>query len=433
MVRIASVETRSPAEKAGISPGDLLISLNGQKINDVLDYRFYLSEKKVTLSLSRDGKPYEVTIRKGEYDDVGLGFDTYLMDKKRSCANKCVFCFIDQLPKGMRESLYFKDDDSRLSFLMGNYITLTNLKPADVERIIRMKMSPINVSVHTTDPDLRVRMTGNRFAGRSLDYLKQLAEGGVRLNCQIVLCKGLNDGQALEKTMHDLGCLYPAVQSVSVVPAGLTRYREGLYPLSPFDREESRQIVRQVELFASGCRKVYGVSLFYLADEFYLSAGLPIPPEDSYDGYPQIENGVGMLRSFLDECREEIGRLDSYDLSIPRSLTVATGEAACPSIGEVCREISARSPALRVETVCIQNDFFGRTITVSGLMTGGDLLKQLKGRDLGERLLLPENCTESTHTMFLDGMTVGELSSNLSVRIELIGPDGHDFVAGILY
>ena len=433
MVRIASVEDRSPAGKAGIIPGDELIALNGREIRDVLDYRFYLSEKKVVLSLVRNGSPFEVTLKKGEYDDIGLGFSTYLMDEKKSCRNKCVFCFIDQLPRGMRKSLYFKDDDSRLSFLMGNYITLTNLSPSDIERIVDMKMSPVNISVHTTDPDLRVRMTGNRFAGDSLAYLKTLADGGIRLNCQIVLCKGLNDGDALEKTMHDLACLYPEVQSVSIVPAGLTRYRDGLFPLSPFDREESEKIVRQVELFASGCRSVYGVSLFYLADEFYLASGLPLPPEEDYDGYPQIENGVGMLRSFLEECREEIGNIDRYDLSKRRVVSVATGEAAYSSLKTICSEIESHSPALTVNLICIYNEFFGRTITVSGLMTGCDLQKQLTGQDLGDKLLLPANCTESTGTMFLDDMTVEELSSKLSVKIELIESDGHAFVSGILY
>ena len=277
MVLITEVEKGSPAERHGILPGDSLISINGNGIADVLDYRFYLCEKKLRLVLRRADSEFSVELRKGEYDDIGLGFETFLMDKKHSCRNKCIFCFIDQLPLGMRDTLYFKDDDSRLSFLQGNYITMTNLSDADVERIIKMKMSPVRISVHTTNPELRVFMLKNPRAGTSLAYLKRFADAGLEMDCQIVLCRGVNDGEELAHTMHDLACLYPAVTGVSIVPAGMTRFREGLYPLQPFSEKEAAAVVAQVEAFAAGCFSAYGERIFYTADELYLAAGLPSP------------------------------------------------------------------------------------------------------------------------------------------------------------
>ncbi|MBO6019857.1 MAG: DUF512 domain-containing protein, partial [Clostridia bacterium] len=301
MVKVTAVEPHSRAERAGILPGDELVSINGEEIRDVLDYRFYLAEKKIDLALLRDETPYTVTIKKGTYDDVGLYFETPLMDEKQACRNKCVFCFIDQLPKGMRKSLYFKDDDSRLSFLHGNYITMTNMTDRDVDRIVKMRFSPINVSVHTTNPELRVEMMKNKRAGAVLAYLPKLAAAGIELHCQIVLCRGLNDGAELARTMRDLAALAPAVDSVSVVPAGLTDHRDGLYPLKPFTPVECAAVIRQVDAFAEECLEKYGSRLFFCADEFYLSAGLPIPDESYYEGYPQLENGVGMIRSALED------------------------------------------------------------------------------------------------------------------------------------
>ena len=303
MVTVTEVTPRSRAAKRGIRAGDVLLAINGHEIRDVLDYRFYLAEETVRLSLRRGEKTFEKKIRKETYDDIGLSFETALMDKKQSCRNKCIFCFIDQLPRGMRDSLYFKDDDARLSFLHGNYITLTNLTDADIDRIIEMHISPINVSVHTTNPELRVRMMHNKRAGEVLSYLDRLAAAGITLRAQIVLCRGINDGEELVRSMHDLARLYPALDSVSVVPAGLTAHREGLYPLTAYTPEEAAGVIRTVEEFAAAHRAARGSRLVFAADELYLRAGLEIPPEDAYEGYPQIENGVGMLRSFYEEAK----------------------------------------------------------------------------------------------------------------------------------
>ncbi len=433
MVVIKSVEKHSAADKAGLLAGDVLLAINGNEICDVLDYRFYLTEKKIVLTLEREGVRFEKSIRKGEYDDIGLEFETFLMSEKRSCRNKCIFCFIDQLPKGMRKTLYFKDDDSRLSFLMGNYITLTNLKDKDIDRIIRMKMSPVNISVHTTDEDLRVKMTGNKNAGKVLSYLKRLSDGGIEMNFQIVLCRGINDGEALEKTMHDLAILHPATRSVSVVPAGLTRFREGLYPLSPYTKQEAEAIIKQVSAFAAACKGAYGKSLFYCADELYLKAELPLPCEEAYDEYPQLENGVGLIRSMETEFTEELDYLDEYDLTKKRKLTIATGEAAYDFICSLCERLKEKVPSLDVSVVKIVNRFFGETITVAGLMTGVDLYEQLKGRDLGDRLLLPASCTESSGCLFLDNMSVTELEEKLNIKIVQAKNDGREFIGEVLY
>jgi len=433
VVIIKTVEKSSPSYKAGIRAEDRLLAINGHEITDVLDYRFYLTEKKIVLKLERDGETFEKTIRKGEYDDIGLDFETFLMSEKRRCQNKCIFCFIDQLPEGMRDTLYFKDDDSRLSFLMGNYITLTNLKEKDIDRIIQMKMSPVNISVHTTDPDLRVMMTGNKNAGSVLSYLNRLAEGGIEMNFQIVLCKGVNDGEHLEKTMHDLAILHPAAKSISVVPAGLTRFREGLYPLSPYTPEAAGTIIGQVSAFAAACRKAYGKNLFYCADELYLKAGLPLPSEEDYDEYPQLENGVGLIRSMETEFQDELEYLDEYDLDRKRKLTIATGEAAYDFIRGLVEALKKKSPNLEATVVKITNCFFGETITVAGLMTGYDLYTQLKDHDLGEFLLLPASCTESSGTFFLDNMSVTELENKLNIKIVQAKNDGREFIEKVLY
>ena len=300
MVTITDVLPKSRAAKAGIQAGDILLSINGHEIRDVLDYRFYLTERDVTLSIHRGPELIEARIHKQEYDDIGLDFETPLMDKKHSCENKCVFCFIDQLPKGMRKTLYFKDDDSRLSFLHGHYITLTNLQARDIQRIIDMHISPVNVSVHTTNPELRVKMMKNKRSGEVLSYLKMLADAGITLCCQIVLCKGLNDGEELKRTMRDLAALAPAMESTSVVPAGLTKFRDGLYPLEPFTREECREVIETITAFGDECKEALGSRLFFPSDEFYLTAELPLPEDDFYEGYMQIENGVGMLTDMRD-------------------------------------------------------------------------------------------------------------------------------------
>lgn len=423
---ITDVVKGSPAERHGIRPGDYLVSVNGNGIADVLDYRFYLCEKKLHIITTRDGTERPVDIKKGEYDDIGLEFETFLMDKKHSCRNKCIFCFIDQLPRGMRDTLYFKDDDSRLSFLQGNYITMTNLDDADIDRIIRMKMSPINISVHTTNPELRVFMLKNPNAGKSLSYLKRFADAGTEMNCQIVLCRGVNDGAELERTMHDLACLYPAVTSVSIVPAGMTCYRKGLYPLTPFSREEAAAVVAQVEMFAEGCLSCYGERIFFAADELYIAAGLPLPDADYYEGFRQFENGVGMMASMKEEFDDALSQVQ--DDGRKRAVSVATGAAAYTFIRGLCDRIEEKFSGIHINVYQIDNHYFGESITVAGLLTGQDLLEQLRGKPLGETLFIPINSLRYEGDLFLCGMSVSELSEALGVEVEPCANDGYEFL-----
>lgn len=434
MVTITGVEKASPAAKHGILPGDILISINGHDINDVLDYRFRLTEKKITLLIHRGPDLKEITIKKDEYSDIGLEFETYLMDKKHSCRNKCVFCFIDQLPKGMRDTLYFKDDDSRLSFLMGNYITLTNLSEEDVDRIIEMKTSPINVSVHTTNPELRVKMMKNKNAGKVLSYLRRFADAGISLNCQIVLCKGINDGKELERSMTDLAALYPSLIGVSIVPAGITNYREGLCHLEPFTAEEAGEVIDTIDKFGEKCLKKFGTRLFFSSDELYIEAGRELPGEDYYEGYPQIENGVGMIRSMDGEFTDELDFLDEYDLEKPRKVSVATGAAAYDFIKSLADRLCEQVPTLECHVYKIINDFFGHNITVAGLLTGKDLANQLNGKDLGDRLLIPRVTLRSEGDVFLDDTTPEWLAEQLGgVEIVPVESTGNDFVSKVLF
>ena len=434
MVTITGVEKASPAAKHGILPGDILISINGHDINDVLDYRFRLTEKKITLLIHRGPDLKEITIKKDEYSDIGLEFETYLMDKKHSCRNKCVFCFIDQLPKGMRDTLYFKDDDSRLSFLMGNYITLTNLSEEDVDRIIEMKTSPINVSVHTTNPELRVKMMKNKNAGKVLSYLRRFADAGISLNCQIVLCKGINDGKELERSMTDLAALYPSLVGVSIVPAGITNYREGLCHLEPFTAEEAGEVIDTIDKFGEKCLKKFGTRLFFSSVELYIEAGRELPGEDYYEGYPQIENGVGMIRSMDGEFTDELDFLDEYDLEKPRKVSVATGAAAYDFIKSLADRLCEQVPTLECNVYRITNDFFGHNITVAGLLTGKDLANQLKGKDLGDRLLIPRVTLRSEGDVFLDDTTPEWLAEQLGgVEIVPVESTGNDFVSKVLF
>ena len=434
MVKIVSVDKGSRAEAHGICGGDNLISINGREISDVLDYRFFLADRTICLRLSREGSEFEVTIVKKQYDDIGLEFETPLMDKKHSCENKCIFCFIDQLPKGMRKTLYFKDDDSRLSFLHGNYITLTNLHDKDIDRIIEMHISPVNVSVHTTNPELRVKMMHNKRAGEVLSYMKKLADAGISLCGQIVLCKGINDGEELERSMRDLSALFPAMQSVSIVPAGLTRYREKLYPLECFSKEESAQVIEQVDRFARELEANIGSRMFFCSDEFYLKAELPLPEEDYYEGYPQIENGVGMITSLVTEFRGELDYLDEYLASYkaPRRVSIATGAAAYDTIKQMAIELEARIEGLQVDVYKIINHFFGETITVSGLLTGKDIAEQLDGKELGELLLFPGNALRAGEDIFLDDMTPDELSRSLNVAVAPSRNSGEGFICDVL-
>ncbi len=432
MVLINDVLTGSAADLAGVKRGDYLIRINGKDINDVLDYRYYITEPRVKLLLHRGADLVNVAIRKPRYDDIGLVFDTFLMDEKKSCRNKCIFCFIDQLPKGMRKPLYFKDDDSRLSFLMGNYITLTNMDEHDIERIIEMKMTPINISVHTTNPELRCKMLSNRFAGSCYDTMKRFSEAGIEMHCQIVLCKGVNDGAELMRTMRELSALYPSVNSVSVVPAGITKHREGLYPLTPFTKEESSKIIAQVEGYAETCRAAYGSRIFFCADELYLASGKKFPTGDYYEGYSQIENGVGMIRSFADEFSSAMKELSDLDPHRMRSCSIATGVAAYPIISFMVEEMKKRCYNFDCEVYEIKNDFFGENITVAGLVTGKDLYNQLRHKSLGKTLFLPSVMLRHEKDRFLDDVTPRWLEEKLNVNIEFIDNDGYEFVEKLM-
>ena len=437
MVKVTFVADNSRAQKAGIAAEDILLSINGNEINDVLDYRFYLANSLISLELMRGESVYTTKIIKSEYDDIGLDFETPLMDKKHSCLNKCIFCFIDQLPSGMRDTLYFKDDDSRLSFLHGNYITLTNLSDKDVDRIIKMHISPVNVSVHTTNPELRVKMMKNKNAGRVLSYLDRFKEAGITICAQIVLCKGINDKEELERSMSDLKKLFPALSSCSVVPAGLTKFRDGLYPLEAFTKEECADVINQVETFGRKCLSELGSRLFYAADEFYIKSGLPIPDDEYYEDYAQIENGVGMIRSLECEFSSELDFLldgkESITLDRPRRVSIATGAASYTHIKELAALAESRIKGLKVNVYEIKNRFFGESITVSGLLTGADLSDQLQELDLGDELLLSSNTLRAEGDMFLCGMTPKELSKNLGgIKISFSKNDGAELLAAIL-
>lgn len=432
MVEITEVRVHSRAEKAGIHADDILVSINGHEINDVLDYRFYLAEKQVELLLKRNGEEYRVSIRKSEYDDIGLEFATPLMDKKHTCENKCIFCFIDQNPKGMRESIYFKDDDSRLSFLHGNYITLTNLKMADIQRIINMHISPVNVSVHTTNPELRVMMMKNKHSGEVLSYLKVLSDAGIKLRGQIVLCKGVNDGAELSRSMEDLSTYYPQLDSVSVVPAGLTAYREGLYPLEPFSPEECSEVIKQVTAFGDKCIERFGERIFYASDEFYVKSGTPLPEYSFWGDFTQIENGVGMLSSFEYEFMCALSTLDEEEKQIKRHITVATGYASYDMIKKLCDRLCEDCPELKIDVVKIKNNFFGGEVTVTGLLTGKDISEQLWGRELGDAVYLSRNVLRSEGDLFLCGMTPDELCEKLGTNVVFTDNDGGEFLYSIL-
>ena len=426
-IEIKSVVRGSPVFGKGIQAGDRLDSVNGHKIEDVLDYMFYSAEEETELLIERDGGFRTITITKSEYDDLGLEFETFLMDSKQSCRNKCIFCFIDQLPPGMREPLYFKDDDARLSFLQGNYVTLTNLEQKDIDRIIQMKLS-INVSVHTTNPELRCRMMNNRFAGKKLDYLRQFSEAGISMNCQIVLCPGINDGTELERTLTDLGNLMPNIQSVAVVPVGLTKFREGLYPLTTFDKEGAGKVLDMIEGFQKRFLEEYGTRLVFASDEFYITAERELPPGEAYEGYPQYENGVGMRRSLIDEFDSAMEEADEVN---PSAVSVATGALTYEYICELVEKARKKWHNINCNVYKIRNDFFGETITVTGLITGQDLISQLKGKPLGNTLLLSSSMIRKDGEVFLDDYTLSDVGSALGVKIRLIENDGYEFFDAI--
>ena len=435
LTKIASVDPHSPARRAGVRPGETLTHINGHPIADVLDYKFYAYDPRLELTLTADGgRSRTVRLRKGEGEDLGLNFETYLMDRARSCANRCIFCFVDQMPPGMRETLYFKDDDARLSFLMGNYITMTNLSRREVERICALRVSPINISVHATEPALREKMLGHRNAGRCLELMERFAAAGITMNCQIVACPGVNDGPALDRTLRDLGGLYPAVGSVAVVPVGITKYRQGLYPLRPYTEEEAAALLDQVEAFAAGFLAEHGTSLVWCSDEFYLLAGRELPGNGYYEEYAQLENGVGMLRLLTDQAMS-LTEDEEEDLSVlaPAPFSIATGASAAPFIQKIVDRCREKCPALRGRVYPIANRFFGETITVSGLITGGDLIDQLRGKELGERLLLPDNMLRAGERVFLDDVTVEQVEQALGVPVVPVEADsGFALVDAIL-
>lgn len=429
MVEILSVTPGSPAARAGILPGDLLLSINGEAVRDVLDYRFFAADPHSTVVISRAGEQLTFPLRNRAYEELGLEFGSYLMDEKKHCANHCIFCFIDQNPSGMRETIYFKDDDERLSFLQGNYVTLTNLKDSDVERIVRMRISPVNVSVHTMNPTLRVQMMRNRFAGEKLRYLRQLDEGGIRINAQLVLCRGINDGAELDRSMEGL-CKLKNLESLAAVPCGMTAHREGLTEIEPYDRASAADVIDRVERMAERCLRERGSRTVYASDEFYLTAERPIPPAEAYEEYPQLDNGVGMLRLHTEEFREA---LELYEGRAPhRHVSIATGVAAELHMRELAGLACGRFPSLRIDVHAIRNRFFGECITVSGLVTGGDLIDQLSGRELGDVLLLPENMLRHEGDLFLDGVSLSDVREKLGIRVEVTGRSGEDLLAKLL-
>ena len=429
-VMITGVAPGSPAAKKRIHAGDRLVSVNGQPIVDVLDYRFYEVEERLTLELETPKGLRTVKLHKPEYADIGLEFETYLMDKQHTCRNQCVFCFIDQMPPGMRDSLYFKDDDSRLSFLFGNYITLTNLSAHEVQRIIDLHITPINISVHTTNPELRCRMMNNRFAGETLGLLKRFADAGIHMNCQLVLCPGWNDGEELERSMRDLAALAPAVESVAVVPVGLTRYREGLAPLRPFNAQEAGAVLDAVENFGNLLLGSIGTRLIYPADEWYIKAGRAVPDEAFYEEMLQLENGVGMsalMRARFSEALEQCEETTAKGTDT----VLVTGVAAEPLLRELVKSAAEKYPTIRARVQAIRNEFFGDTITVAGLVTGGDLKAQLNGVSC-DRVLIPDVMLRHEKDRFLDDVTPEDLAQALGVRVQIVAADGDSLLQALL-
>lgn len=428
---IASVEPGSIAEELELEPGDALLEINGNKIEDAFDYHYLMNEEYVELLIRKaDGEEWELEIEKEFEEDLGVTFENGMMDDYKRCSNKCIFCFIDQMPKGMRDTLYFKDDDTRLSFLQGNYVTLTNLSEHDVERIIQYKLSPINISFQTTNPELRCRMLHNKFAGEALKIVDRLVEAGITLNGQVVLCKNWNDQEELERTLSDLYRYLPQLQSVSVVPVGLSKFRDGLEPLEPFTKEDAKKVLAQIHRWQKKAYEEYGSHFVHASDEWYLLAEEELPEEASYDGYLQLENGVGMLRLLDTEFEEALSQAKGDEVS--RKISIATGRLAEPFISRFMKELTSKYTNTEVYVYDITNEFFGERITVAGLITGQDLKKQLKGQVLGDKLLLPCHMLRSGEEVFLDDVTVSELSEYLQVPIEIVESDGADLLHHVI-
>jgi putative radical SAM enzyme (TIGR03279 family) len=433
------VEKGSIAEEMEIEPGDILLQINGEDIEDIFDYQYLIQDTYIEVLVQKpDGEEWLLEIDKDEQEDLGIEFENGLMDEYRSCHNKCIFCFIDQMPKGMRDTLYFKDDDSRLSFLQGNYVTLTNMSEHDIDRIIKYHLEPINISFQTMNPQLRCMMLNNRFAGDALKKVDKFFEAGISMNGQIVLCKGINDGAELDFSIRELIKYYPCLESVSVVPVGLSKFREGLYPLQPFTREDACRVLEIIDKWQSYMYENYGVHFIHASDEWYLLAEKPLPPAEHYDGYLQLENGVGMLTLLKDEFHEALEqevrkRKGQPDRSKTEKMTLVTGRLAYASIRELAKEIMEWFPGLQLQVIPIVNEFFGEMITVSGLLTGQDIISQLKGKDLGSRILLPQNVLRSGENYFLDDITLPQLEETLQVRADIVKSSGQDFVHAILY
>lgn len=429
-VKIYDVTKGSHADKAGISKNEILLKINSNEIVDVLDYRFYQVNRNINLEiLDENGKVRNVAISKSEYDEIGLEFETYLMDKQHSCRNKCIFCFIDQLPKGLRESLYFKDDDSRLSFLFGNYITLTNITEHEIERIIKMHISPINVSVHTTNPELRCKMMNNRFAGDSLKYLKRFADAGITLNCQIVSCPGINDGEELIRTMKDLENL--GVEMTAIVPVGLTAYREGLYPLVPYNKQTASETLDIIEKFGEECIKKHGRRIFFAGDEFYILAERNIPNPEFYEDFSALEDGVGMIAYLTDDVKWVLEDIESNEKA-NHSVTVACGTGVYPFMHNIMKMINVKFPNINIKTKAIENKFFGGGVNVSGLVTGGDLIDQLKGEELGDRLLIPSSMLRFENDLFLDDVSTEDVERQLKIKLVAVNNNGEQLVNAVI-
>ena len=428
----------SIAEEFELAPGDRLISINGHEIEDIFDYQFYAEDTYIEILIEKpDGEQWILEVDKEEDEDLGIEFDNGLMDEYRSCHNKCIFCFIDQMPKGMRDTLYFKDDDSRLSFLQGNYVTLTNMSDHDLDRIIQYHLSPINISFQTMNPELRCKMLNNRFAGEALKKVDRLNEAGIEMNGQIVLCKGVNDGEELAFSIREMMRYIPNLQSVSVVPVGLSKYRDGLFPLEPFTREDAREVLSTIHYYQNESYQKYGNHFIHASDEWYILAGEELPQEENYDGYLQLENGVGMMRLLLNEFEEVMKELQekisagALDFS-SREISMATARLAYPFIRDMAARMMEMVPGLMIHVYEITNNFFGEMITVSGLLTGQDLIAQLTGKELGEALYLPQNVLRSGEEVFLDDVTVTEMEKALQVKVDIIKSSGRDFVNAVL-
>lgn len=433
----------SIAEEMEIEPGDILLEINGHEIEDIFDYQYYCEDYELVVTIQKtNGEAWDLEIEKDEDEDLGIVFENGLMDDYRSCSNKCIFCFIDQMPKGMRETLYFKDDDARLSFLQGNYITLTNMADKDIDKVILYRLSPINISFQTTNPKLRCKMLNNRFAGDALKKVDRFYEAGIEMNGQIVLCKGVNDGAELERSLQDLYGYLPHLRSVSIVPVGLSKYREGLYPLEPFNQEDACEVIDMVERFQQKAMEEYGIHFIHASDEWYILAEREMPEEESYDGYLQLENGVGMVRLMIDEFedaleQEKEKRLadtenDEAEAFKQEKLTIITGRLVYPYIQRMADCVMEAFPEKEIQVLPIRNDFFGEMITVTGLLTGGDILAQCKDVDLGDRVLLPENVLRSGETILLDDLTVEDLQNSLQVPIDIVKSSGYGFLDCIM-